>query len=189
MRHDEERPTNPAPDGLGSPPRRLHDYRANKYKLELNTPSRRPVVPICTTRPGGHSPASRRRDIRISASASPHCGFPSARHTGGNVRSDQCASGIAVWCSIGKNRFGTVTNTHRSTRNRSARNARCAASWLNYVETFFSKVARSVLRRIRVASKAELADRIRCYIGMCNAAPVLPRWRYGIATDPQALAA
>lgn len=63
------------------------------------------------------------------------------------------------------------------------------ASWLNYVETFFSKVARSVLRRIRVASKAELVDRIRRYIGMCNAAPVLPRWRYGIATDPQALAA
>lgn len=63
------------------------------------------------------------------------------------------------------------------------------ASWLNYVETFFSKVARSVLRRIRVASKAELADRIRRYIGMCNATPVLPRLRYGIAADPQALAA
>lgn len=63
------------------------------------------------------------------------------------------------------------------------------ASWLNYVETFFSKVARSVLRRIRVASKAELVERIRRYIEMCNAAPVLPRWRYGIASEPQALAA
>jgi transposase len=63
------------------------------------------------------------------------------------------------------------------------------ASWLNYVETFFSKVARSVLRRIRVASKAELVERIRRYIEMCNAAPVLPRWRYGIAAEPQALAA
>ena len=62
------------------------------------------------------------------------------------------------------------------------------ASWLNYVETFFSKMARSVLRRIRVASKAELADRIRRYIEMCNAAPVLPRWRYGITPEPQALA-
>ncbi|HEV2387942.1 MAG TPA: IS630 family transposase, partial [Candidatus Acidoferrales bacterium] len=45
------------------------------------------------------------------------------------------------------------------------------ASWLNYVETFFSKVARSVLRRIRVGSKAELGDRIRRYIDACNASP------------------
>ena len=63
------------------------------------------------------------------------------------------------------------------------------ASWLNYVETFFSKVARSVLRRIRVASKAELADRIRRYIEICNAAPLLPHWRYGITPDCQAQAA
>jgi transposase len=63
------------------------------------------------------------------------------------------------------------------------------SSWLNYVETFFSKVARSVLRRIRVVSKAELADRIRRYIEICNAAPLLPRWRYGITPEPQALAA
>lgn len=63
------------------------------------------------------------------------------------------------------------------------------ASWLNYVETFFSKVARSVLRRIRVASKAELVARIRRYIEMCNADPALPRWRYGIASKPQPLAA
>jgi transposase len=33
-------------------------------------------------------------------------------------------------------------------------------SWLNLVEGFFSKMARSVLRRIRVASKAELKQRI-----------------------------
>ena len=63
------------------------------------------------------------------------------------------------------------------------------ALWLNYVETFFSKLARSALRRIRVASKAELADRIGHYIRMCNAAPLLPRWRYGITPEPQALAA
>jgi transposase len=63
------------------------------------------------------------------------------------------------------------------------------ASWLNYVETFFSKLARSVLRRIRVASKAELADRIRHYIEMCNTAPLLPHWRYGITSDRQAQAA
>ncbi|MGC9272118.1 IS630 family transposase [Acidiphilium sp.] len=63
------------------------------------------------------------------------------------------------------------------------------ASWLNYVEIFFSKVARSVLRRIRVTSKVELVERIRRYIEMCNAAPTLPRWRYGINTEPKALAA
>jgi transposase len=63
------------------------------------------------------------------------------------------------------------------------------ASWLNYVETFFSKVARSVLRRIRVASKAELADRIRRYIEICNAAPLLPHWRHGITPDCQTQAA
>lgn len=63
------------------------------------------------------------------------------------------------------------------------------ASWLNYVETFFSKLARSVLRRIRVASKAELADRSRRYIEACNAAPALPNGRYGISPDPQAQAA
>jgi len=63
------------------------------------------------------------------------------------------------------------------------------ASPLNYVETFFPKVVRSALRRIRVATKAELADRIHRYIGMCDATPVLPRLRYGIAADPQAVAA
>lgn len=63
------------------------------------------------------------------------------------------------------------------------------ASWLNYVETFFSKLARSMLRRIRVASKTELADRIRRYIEICNAAPLLPHWRYGITPDGQAQAA
>jgi transposase len=33
-------------------------------------------------------------------------------------------------------------------------------SWLNLVEGFFSKLARSVVRHIRVASKHELAERI-----------------------------
>ena len=56
-------------------------------------------------------------------------------------------------------------------------------------KTFFSKVARSVLRRIRVASKADLAERIRRYIEICNAAPLLPHWRHGITPDCQAQAA
>jgi hypothetical protein len=37
-------------------------------------------------------------------------------------------------------------------------------SWLNLVEGFFSKMARSVLRHIRVASKAELKTRIIAYL-------------------------
>lgn len=63
------------------------------------------------------------------------------------------------------------------------------ASWLNYVETFFSKLARSALRRIRVDSKVELGDRIRRYIEVCNASPIVPNWRYGLSRDEQPLAA
>lgn len=63
------------------------------------------------------------------------------------------------------------------------------ASWLNWVETFFSKMARSVLRRIRVATKAELGERIDRYIDICNEYPVVPKWSYGITRDPQPLAA
>ena len=53
----------------------------------------------------------------------------------------------------------------------------------------FSKVARSVLRRIGVASKAELGNRIRRYIEACNATPGLPNWRYGTSPEPQPQAA
>jgi transposase len=63
------------------------------------------------------------------------------------------------------------------------------ASWLSYVETFFSKVARSVLRRVRVVSKAELTDRICRHIETCNTAPLLPTWRYGITPATQVQAA
>ncbi len=63
------------------------------------------------------------------------------------------------------------------------------ASWLNYVETFFSKTARSVLRGIRVASKAELGERLGRYIEACNASPLVPKWRHGLGREEQALAA
>ena len=63
------------------------------------------------------------------------------------------------------------------------------ASWLNYVETFFSKTARSVLRGIRVASKTELGERLGRYIEACNASPLVPKWRHGIGREEQALAA
>jgi transposase len=51
-------------------------------------------------------------------------------------------------------------------------------SWLNIVETMFSKMARSMLRGIRVASKQELIDRIHQYFAEINADPVIFRWKY-----------
>jgi len=51
-------------------------------------------------------------------------------------------------------------------------------SWLNIVETMFSKMARSMLRGIRVTSKQELIDRIHLYFAQINADPVIFRWKY-----------
>jgi transposase len=53
-------------------------------------------------------------------------------------------------------------------------------SWLNLVEGFFSKMARSVLRRIRVASKAELKQPIMAYLDDLNREPVVHTWSYRI---------
>lgn len=53
-------------------------------------------------------------------------------------------------------------------------------SWLNLVEGFFSKMARSMLRHIRVASKAELKARILAYLDDINRDPVIHRWTYKI---------
>ena len=51
-------------------------------------------------------------------------------------------------------------------------------SWLNLVEGFFSKLARSVLRRIRVESKQELKDRIMAAMDEFNRHPVVHTWSY-----------
>jgi transposase len=53
-------------------------------------------------------------------------------------------------------------------------------SWLNLVEGFFSKMARSMLRHIRVASKDELKARILAYLDDLNRKPVLHTWTYKI---------
>jgi transposase len=53
-------------------------------------------------------------------------------------------------------------------------------SWLNLVESFFGKMARTMLRGIRVASKAELKERIVKYLAEANEVPVVFRWKYGI---------
>src|SRR6266566_2770472 len=54
-------------------------------------------------------------------------------------------------------------------------------SWLNLVEGFFSKFARSVLRHIRVASKQELKERIIAGIDDVNRYPVIHTWSYKLA--------
>ena len=53
-------------------------------------------------------------------------------------------------------------------------------SWLNLVECFFSKLARSVLRHIRVNSKHELKKRLLAFIDDINREPVVHTWRYKI---------
>lgn len=50
-------------------------------------------------------------------------------------------------------------------------------SWLNIIETFFSKIARTFLRYIRVDSKEELRERILKGIDEINAEPVVHRWK------------
>ena len=51
-------------------------------------------------------------------------------------------------------------------------------SWLNMVEIFFSKMARSFLRSLRVQSKDELVERLYRYIKEINESPVIFRWKY-----------
>ena len=51
-------------------------------------------------------------------------------------------------------------------------------SWLNLVEGFFSKMARSMLRHIRVASKAELKARILAWLDDINRNPTVHTWTY-----------
>jgi transposase len=52
-------------------------------------------------------------------------------------------------------------------------------SWLNLVEGFFSKMAWSVLSRIRLASMEELKERILAYLDL-NREPVIHTWTYKI---------
>jgi hypothetical protein len=53
-------------------------------------------------------------------------------------------------------------------------------SWLNLIEGFFSKLARSVLRQIRVASKYELKERLMAFIADLNREPMPHTWSYKI---------
>src|SRR3989442_1795114 len=51
-------------------------------------------------------------------------------------------------------------------------------SWLNLIEGFFSKLARSVLRHIRVSSKQELKERLMAAVDYFNCDPVVHTWTY-----------
>lgn len=51
-------------------------------------------------------------------------------------------------------------------------------SWLNLIESFFGKMAKTMLRGIRVSSKAELKERILQYLVEVNASPVVYHWKY-----------
>jgi transposase len=51
-------------------------------------------------------------------------------------------------------------------------------SWLNLIENQFSKMTRTMLRGIRVASKQELIDRLHQYFEEVNADPVVFRWKF-----------
>jgi transposase len=51
-------------------------------------------------------------------------------------------------------------------------------SWLNLIESFFAKMAKTLLHGIRVASADELKARIDLYLKEVNEAPVVFRWKY-----------
>lgn len=51
-------------------------------------------------------------------------------------------------------------------------------SWLNMIESFFSKMTKQMLKGIRVNSKAELAERIYLYFDEINADPIVYHWKY-----------
>ena len=55
-------------------------------------------------------------------------------------------------------------------------------SWLNLIESFFGKMAKTLLRGIRVASAEELKTRIELYLKEVNETPVVYRWKYKLET-------
>lgn len=53
-------------------------------------------------------------------------------------------------------------------------------SWLNMIESFFSKMTRQMLRGIRVKSKEELINRMYKYFDEANEEPVIFHWKYNL---------
>ena len=52
------------------------------------------------------------------------------------------------------------------------------ALWLNMIESSFSKMNKQMLKRLRVNSKAELAQRIYQYLDEITADPVVYHWTH-----------
>lgn len=58
------------------------------------------------------------------------------------------------------------------------------ASWLNIIESLFSKMTRSMLRGIRVSGKNELIEHISQYLDEINEMPVIFKWKYKMDEMP-----
>ena len=54
------------------------------------------------------------------------------------------------------------------------------ASWLNLIESFFSKLAKQSLRGLRVTSKKELVYHLNKWLDQVNADPVVYRWKWNV---------
>lgn len=54
------------------------------------------------------------------------------------------------------------------------------ASWLNLVEAFFGKMARTCLKGLRVKSKEELTEHITRWLERINNDPVVYRWKWNL---------
>jgi transposase len=55
-------------------------------------------------------------------------------------------------------------------------------SWLNLIQSFFGKMAKTLLRGMRVKSKEELKTRIEMYLRVVNEEPIVFRWKYKLET-------
>lgn len=53
-------------------------------------------------------------------------------------------------------------------------------SWLNIIESLFAKMAKTLLKAIRVHTKNELTERIQQWLQDINESPVIFRWKYGL---------
>ena len=54
-------------------------------------------------------------------------------------------------------------------------------SWLNMIESFFSKMTKQMLRGIRVKTAEELEDRIYTYFNEVNEEPVVFHRKYNLS--------
>jgi hypothetical protein len=75
-----------------------------------------------------------------------------------------------------------LPTAYYSARSESADVSKPHGSWLNLIESFFGKMAKTLLRGIRVKSKEELKTRLETYLREVNEEPVVFRWKYNLET-------